>query len=244
MPPRLLSAAIHRDSIAVPFHRHGCHELVLVLSGRLATRIGGLEAEGRPGLVHVVPAGTEHDQRCRGAWRTCCVLYEGGEELLAALPGTVSTGAAGTGAVWMEQLVGLHQSGAGAVAADLLAALLRWLAARGDRSAERAAEHPGLLAALDWLDANPRAELSVAALAAAAGLRASRLSALFQARFACGPVAYGHRRRLELARRLLADPYLPVAEVAHRCGYADPAYFARRFRAAFGQAPRQARGSY
>jgi AraC-like DNA-binding protein len=242
MPPRLVSAAIHRDSIAVPFHRHGCHELVLVLTGRLATRIGEFETEGLPGLVHVVPAGSAHDQRCRGAWRTCCVLYEGGEELLAPVPATLAAGAAAPGAAWMQHLAELHREGAAeAVAADLLAALLRWLAARGERGAERAAEHPGLLAALDWIEANPRAELSVAALAAAAGLRASRLSALFQARFACGPVAYGHRRRLALARRLLADPYLPVAEVARRCGYADPAYFARRFRAAFGQAPRQAR---
>jgi AraC family transcriptional activator of tynA and feaB len=36
---------------------------------------------------------------------------------------------------------------------------------------------------------------------------------------------------------------LPVAEVAARCGFADPSHFARRFRRRFGQSPLQFRGS-
>ncbi len=50
--------------------------------------------------------------------------------------------------------------------------------------------------------------------------------------------------RLERARELLADPQLsdlPIAEVAARCGFNDPSYFARRFRARFAQAPLQFR---
>ena len=52
--------------------------------------------------------------------------------------------------------------------------------------------------------------------------------------------------RLERARKLLGDPQLydlPVAEVAARCGFADPSHFARRFRRQFGQSPLQFRGS-
>jgi len=52
--------------------------------------------------------------------------------------------------------------------------------------------------------------------------------------------------RLERARKLLGDPQLfdqPVAEVAARCGFADPSHFARRFRRRFGQSPLQFRGS-
>jgi AraC-like DNA-binding protein len=38
------------------------------------------------------------------------------------------------------------------------------------------------------------------------------------------------RQRLEMARRLLLDPRLHVAEVADRCGFCNPAYFAYVFK--------------
>jgi len=50
--------------------------------------------------------------------------------------------------------------------------------------------------------------------------------------------------RLERAGALLGDPRaaaLSVAEVAYRCGFLDPGYFARRFRSRFGVAPRACR---
>jgi AraC family transcriptional activator of tynA and feaB len=52
------------------------------------------------------------------------------------------------------------------------------------------------------------------------------------------------RLRLERARQMLSDPHLfdlPVAEVAARCGFADPSHFARRFRRQYGQSPLQFR---
>ncbi len=50
--------------------------------------------------------------------------------------------------------------------------------------------------------------------------------------------------RLDRARDMLANANLcdlPVAEVAGRCGFADPSHFARRFRQRFGQSPLQFR---
>jgi AraC-like DNA-binding protein len=50
--------------------------------------------------------------------------------------------------------------------------------------------------------------------------------------------------RLARAREMLSDAHLsdlPVAEVAARCGFADPSHFARRFRRQFGQSPLQFR---
>lgn len=52
--------------------------------------------------------------------------------------------------------------------------------------------------------------------------------------------------RLGRAREMLSDARLfdlPVAEVAVRCGFADPSHFARRFRRRFGQSPLQFRTS-
>lgn len=52
--------------------------------------------------------------------------------------------------------------------------------------------------------------------------------------------------RLARSRQMLSDAHLldlPVAEVAARCGFADPSHFARRFRQRFGQSPLQFRTS-
>ncbi|HEY4214672.1 MAG TPA: AraC family transcriptional regulator [Steroidobacteraceae bacterium] len=48
------------------------------------------------------------------------------------------------------------------------------------------------------------------------------------------------RMRLERSAELLRNPHLsnlPVVVVAERCGFTDPSYFARRFRAHFGSTP-------
>lgn len=50
-----------------------------------------------------------------------------------------------------------------------------------------------------------------------------------------------NRARMERACELLADPrlaQLQIAEISWRCGYLDPSYFARVFRARFGTGPR------
>lgn len=49
------------------------------------------------------------------------------------------------------------------------------------------------------------------------------------------------RRRLESARRRLADPaaaHLTVAAIGRAYGFTDPTHFGRRFRAAYGETPR------
>ena len=54
------------------------------------------------------------------------------------------------------------------------------------------------------------------------------------------------RLRLAHAHTMLSDVRLvdlPVAEIAIRCGFADPSHFARRFRQRFGQSPSQFRGA-
>lgn len=78
----------------------------------------------------------------------------------------------------------------------------------------------------------------------AAALHVSRRS-LYEAFAADGGVAGVIRqRRLERARRLLADPAhtgLSVAEVGAAVGIGNAAHFSRLFRAAHGEAPREAR---
>ena len=50
-------------------------------------------------------------------------------------------------------------------------------------------------------------------------------------------------RRLERAQELLANTATRIAEVAYASGFADEAYFTRRFRQWFGMSPRAYRDS-
>ena len=50
-------------------------------------------------------------------------------------------------------------------------------------------------------------------------------------------------RRLEFAQEQLAHSGQRIASIAHASGFADEAYFARRFRQRFGQSPKAYRDS-
>ncbi|MEC9196799.1 MAG: helix-turn-helix domain-containing protein [Pseudomonadota bacterium] len=56
--------------------------------------------------------------------------------------------------------------------------------------------------------------------------------------------AYIEHSLMTEACRLLAFTQLPVAEIGYRLGFADPAYFSRRFRAARGEAPSDYRARF
>jgi AraC-like DNA-binding protein len=42
---------------------------------------------------------------------------------------------------------------------------------------------------------------------------------------------------MELARRLLREPWIGIAEIAARCGYAETSHFYRRFKDAHASTP-------
>ncbi len=84
---------------------------------------------------------------------------------------------------------------------------------------------------------NPELPFSVANIARAARLTPNHFSTRFRAESGQTFSSFLAAQRLECAVRLLGDPRLQIAEVAERAGFADPAYFTRRFRRAFGVSP-------
>ncbi|GAA0684518.1 helix-turn-helix domain-containing protein [Kitasatospora atroaurantiaca] len=79
--------------------------------------------------------------------------------------------------------------------------------------------------------------LSVAQHARRAGLTVAELRRAVRAVGAVGPKEYLLSVRLNEAKELLAAGELPVAAVARRVGYEDPAYFTRIFTRRVGLAP-------
>ena len=124
-------------------------------------------------------------------------------------------------------------------AGELLAVITQALTA-GPLPEAATPEPAALAAALDYVRGQWTAAmrpLTLRELAAAACVSPSYLSRVFRKQYGCGPGAALELVRLERARTMLARSNLTVSQVASACGFADPLYFSRRFRAAHGVAP-------
>jgi AraC family transcriptional regulator of arabinose operon len=84
--------------------------------------------------------------------------------------------------------------------------------------------------AMDYLAARPAEPFRLNVLAKHCGLSESRLSHLFREQTGETPQVYSEELRLRLAQQLLVHSGLRVNEVAAETGFADPFYFAKRFR--------------
>ena len=94
-----------------------------------------------------------------------------------------------------------------------------------------------LAEALAFIDHHIDQPISVARVAQAAGLSASRFHELFRLRFAMSPGRYILTQRLRRAASLLERTDRPLAAIALGAGYADQSAFTRAFRRDFGTTP-------
>lgn len=79
--------------------------------------------------------------------------------------------------------------------------------------------------------------LSVAQVAARAGVSEVHLRRIFHSEADTSPVKYILYLRLEHAKNLLTDSNYRMEEVAHASGFSDPYYFSRVFHRAVGMTP-------
>lgn len=88
---------------------------------------------------------------------------------------------------------------------------------------------------------NPRADLSLAALAKVAGVSARHLSRLFHAELDMNPAAYVEVTRVDIARRLLEDSAAPIKAIAFGAGFGSTTTLRRAFLRRIGVTPLQYR---
>ncbi|MFJ8081287.1 helix-turn-helix domain-containing protein [Streptomyces sp. NPDC096205] len=132
----------------------------------------------------------------------------------------------------------------GGVTTDLLTSVLGQALDAEDAMSPESRRRALHTRALDFIDRNlGDPALSPASVAAAHGVSVRHLHQLF-AEEGATPAAWIRHRRLEHCRRDLADPGLrsrPIAALAARWGFRDPAAFSRQFRRAYGMSPRDYR---
>lgn len=121
---------------------------------------------------------------------------------------------------------------------ELVAEAARRGAARGPAAPPR-----WLGRARELIDARFAGPLTLAEVAAAAGVHPVHLAAVFRRHHGCTVGEYVRRRRVEFAAGRLRATSTPLAEVALAAGFADQAHFCRTFKRLTGQTPGEYRRS-
>lgn len=118
-------------------------------------------------------------------------------------------------------------------AEELLNRVRQVYAGRREKVVERACrivEH-------DLQDNRSAQKISVQRIAGALGISAGHLTRIFKRTTGLTCERYIMKQRVAAAQRMLLEPLATVSEVAEKCGFADPAYFARVFRKVSGRSP-------
>jgi len=100
-------------------------------------------------------------------------------------------------------------------------------------------EHKIVAAVRRLVDERGPAHITIQQLAEAVHLSCGHLSRVFRRNSGMTLEQYLIQQRVELAKRALLDPRLNVAEVAERCGFCNPAYFASVFKKYVKCTPRE-----
>jgi transcriptional regulator GlxA family with amidase domain len=95
--------------------------------------------------------------------------------------------------------------------------------------------------AVDHLERNLGAPVSVAELAAAVNLSPSRFWHLFRDETGTSPLRYLHALRMQRAHALIERSFLSIKQVMAHVGISDPSHFARDFKRFYGVAPTELR---
>lgn len=100
---------------------------------------------------------------------------------------------------------------------------------------------PRIQIVVDYVVLHPSEQYTPEKMADMADLSKQRFSHLFKEQIGKSPMAYIKELRLTTAARKLLVSNANVSDVAYEVGYADPNYFIREFKAAFGCTPKQYR---
>jgi AraC-like DNA-binding protein len=141
----------------------------------------------------------------------------------------------------LEEEAGRPDQGGRVLAEAYLVLIMGLLAQRYSRPRRLAAmPEGGMGRVLSWIESHLAEPLSVAQMAAQAGMSARSFHRHFRQATGRTPLQYLLRQRIARARdHLLAHPGDRMSEVATRCGFEDSNYFSRVFHARTGTAPRR-----
>ena len=217
-------------------HRHDDVQVVLPVRGALDIEVDGRGGRVESARIVVIAPGTGHDQSADGDNRflllNCplALFGEGRMQQLRQRPFLSATPRMQRLAAYLDRQCPGRETVPPALLAHGLPDLLAGLQA-----------DPAPLQRLQQLCNTLRArageDWTVERMAAHAGLRPSRLHALFRQTYDCSPQQWLAALRLERACRQLADGRLAIARIAQDNGWSDQTSLTRSLRKATGLTP-------
>ena len=94
---------------------------------------------------------------------------------------------------------------------------------------------------LDFIEDRLSHHITLADIASAAAMSPYHFTRAFRATMGITPVRFVWARRVVMAKTLLRDKRMPIAEVALECGFADQSHFTTAFRIGTGTTPAEYR---
>lgn len=108
---------------------------------------------------------------------------------------------------------------------------------RADLAPLRAHADPAIRKAQEHVHLRDGRDVTLAAMAAVAGLERRTFLRRFQSATGLTPIDYCRQVRIARAREFVEDGHLPLKGIAEKLGYADVSAFAKAFRRAYGSPP-------
>jgi AraC family L-rhamnose operon transcriptional activator RhaR len=268
-PDAIVAVWPFRHHPTTPWHDHDFYELALIESGRGLHESDEGVRPLRPGVGLLLPPGAGHEYRgCENMRVYNCLfraelldaelMWARRDRLLGPLfdsgrstepapdgPQTYVELDPGTARRFIDALEPVRTGEAATRAAQLARLLLALDIVSTAASAQRTDDSPMASAvvteAVDLMAGDLAFPWTLDELSRRVYVGRFHLAHLFARTMGQPPMQYLARLRGERAAALLTGTDLPVAAIGAKVGWPDPAYFSRRFRAAFGVAPRDYR---
>jgi AraC family transcriptional regulator len=93
----------------------------------------------------------------------------------------------------------------------------------------------------DYIEENLPNQITLSDIAAIAGVSSAHFCRVFHKSTGVSSHGYIVRRRVELAKGLLADSKMPIAEIALAAGFGNQSHLTKHFRCMVGTTPRRFR---
>lgn len=218
-------------------HSHRGTELMYIVSGNCQLITDTENISGTGGLLLVIPPGLPHFRKNLIPTHTLYAVFDLTPGVFNQTFRSINIHGDKMCISWLQDLGRLSQEGDQRSAAGLICALLHRL--EKIEYTEHSMQHlpRGISEVLRYIEKHFHEPVSVNDLTKVACLSQSYLNAQFRKATGMGTHEYLEHFRMQMARKMLLDPCIPIADVASKCGFEDAHYFARRFKAFHHQTP-------
>jgi len=240
----------HQDSMSrlEGFPDYQWHQIV---SGEGALEVGGQRLSVKAGQSFCLyPHIPHHYEPVKGPWELYWVSFNGGmaEPLLkqagAGKSGVYTNGSPDTALSQMRAILELAQGPShpliGKEFSKRLYGFLLDLGSHREQPEWAERNRNRLQPVLQYIDSRLDRQMTIAELAAEAGVSSQHLCTLFRRALGIRPMAYVNRERIKRSKEtMFREPGLPIRDVARHVGIDNPSYFGALFKHWEGLSPEQ-----